>query len=284
MNRLVQDAVKAKKDIKEHLKEQVQRVHKYLYATKQFQIGLMKAGMLDAYTQGFINMDKQFVTLGINGLLESAEFMGLKPGNNDDYKAYTSGLLKVIYDENAKAKEQYKINFNTELVPAENLGVKNYNWDKKDGYVVPANRNCYNSYLYKVEDNDINIIDKFYLHGKNNLQYLDGGSALHMNLGEYATKESYIKLYDLAARIGCSYWTQNVRVTCCKNPDCGYIDKRTLTACPKCGSKNIAYATRIIGYLKMEPNFSEARQEEANKRWYHGVDDPNNVNNLEKGE
>ena len=42
--------------------------------------------------------------------------------------------------------------------------------------------------------------------------------------------------------------------------------------CPKCGSKNIDYATRIIGYLKRISNFSEARQKEAAKRFYaHGA-------------
>lgn len=266
MNRLVQLAVKNNLDIQESVKQQVEKIHKYQLATKQFFKDFFDANMLDAYKEGFINMDKQFLTIGINGLLESAEFMGLTANNNEKYKEYISKILKVIYTSNKEAKKQYGVMFNTELVPAENLGVKNYNWDKEDGFVVPQDRNCFNSYLYKVEDININAIDKFFLHGKQNLQYLDGGSALHLNLEEYPTKESYKKLYEIAAKLGCNYWTTNVEITVCEEKDCGYIDKRTLDHCSKCGSKNISHATRVIGYLRKIKNFSKERQKEAYKR------------------
>lgn len=173
-----------------------------------------------------------------------------------------------------KNKESFKNNLkNCEFIPGENLGVKFYNWDKKDGYVVPETRNCYNSYLYRVEDTEINPIDKFFLHGKENLQYLDGGSALHLNLEEYPTKETYKKLYSLAAKLGCNYWTWNVAITVCEEDCCGYIDKRTLTKCSKCGSENVSHATRVIGYLRKISNFSPERQIEADRRFYAKVND-----------
>lgn len=268
INRLVQDAVKQGIKIEDKLKEQVQKIHKYQLATKNFFKGFLEANMLDAYKEGYIDMNKQFMTIGINGVVEAAEFCGLEVSNNEGYKKWTSNLLKVIYEENKKAKAEYDIMYNTEFVPAENLGVKNYNWDKKDGYKVPENRVCYNSYLYKVEDSEIDPIDKFFLHGKENLQYLDGGSALHLNLEEFPTKESYKKLYNVAAKVGCNYWTWNVKCTICEEKNCGYIDKRTLDHCPKCGSKNISYGTRVIGYLRKINNFSPERQKEADKRFY----------------
>lgn len=268
MNRLVQNADKNLIDIEVYLKEQVQKIHKYQLATKEFFKGFLDANMLDAYKEGFIDMNKQFLTIGINGLLESAEYKGCKIDNNEEYKEFTSNLLKVIFDENKQARKQYGINFNTEFIPGENLGVKNYNWDKKDGYKVNENRVCYNSYLYAVEDTEIDPIDKFFLHGKENLQYLDGGSALHLNLEEYPTKESYKKLYKVAAKTGCNYWTTNVAITCCEEKSCGYIDKRTLDHCSKCGSKNIKHATRVIGYLRKISNYSQERQKEADKRFY----------------
>ena len=269
MNRLVQNAHKDTSiKLEDYLRDQVQKVHKYQLATKEFFKGFMEANMLDSYREGFIDINKQFLTIGINGLLESAEYLGLEANNNDKYKEYISKILKVIYYENKEAKKKYGILFNTEMVPAENLGVKNYNWDKEDGYVVPQDRNCYNSYLYKVEDIDIDPIDKFFLHGKDNLKYLDGGSALHLNLEEYPTKEAYKKLYKIASKTGCNYWTTNVAITCCEEKDCGYIDKRTLDHCSKCGSKNISHATRVIGYLRKIRNFSPERQKEADKRFY----------------
>lgn len=272
INRLVQNAIKSGLSPQKLLKEQVEKIHKYQLATKEFFKGFLEANMLDAYREGFITMNKQFLTIGINGLLESSEFMGFEPTNNKDYKTYTSSLLKIIYDTNKEGKEKYGVMFNTEFVPAENLGVKNYNWDKKDGYVVPEDRNCYNSYLYRVEDINIDPIDKFFLHGKENLQYLDGGSALHLNLEEYPTKESYKKLYTIASKTGCNYWTTNISVTCCEEPECGYIDKRTLHKCSKCGSSSVTHATRIIGYLKKIKSFSSERQKEADRRYYAKIE------------
>ena len=273
INRLVQDAVKNNKDILDTLKEQVEKVHKYQAATKEVFKAFLNANMLDAYREGYIDMNKQFMTIGINGVLEAAEFMGYTPNNNEEYKKWTASVLKVIYDSNKEEKQKYGIMFNTEFVPAENLAVKNYNWDKSDGYKVPETRNCYNSYLYRVEDNEIDPIDKFFLHGKENLQYLDGGSALHLNLADYPTKETYKKLYKIAAKTGCNYWTWNVLVTVCQEKDCGYIDKRTLDRCSKCGSTNVAYGTRVLGYLRLTKNFSKERQIEASRRVRHKMEE-----------
>ena len=155
--------------------------------------------------------------------------------------------------------------FNTEFVPAENLGIKNAKWDSKDGYQV--NRDCYNSYFYLVEDNDTNHLDKFVLHGKEITQYLDGGSALHLNLDEALSAEAYLKLFNVAAATGCNYFCINVKITICN--DCEKIDKRTLMLCHTCGSDNIDHGTRVIGYLKRVTSFSQGRQKEHALRHYH---------------
>lgn len=147
---------------------------------------------------------------------------------------------------------------------AENLGVKFAKWDKRDGYFSP--RGCYNSYFYIVEDDSQNVLDKFQMSGKRFTRYLDGGSAYHCNLDEHLSKGQYLKLLDAAMATGCPYFTYNIPNTICN--DCRHIDKRYLKACPKCGSTNIDYATRVIGYLKRVSCFSKARREEAARRAY----------------
>ncbi|MFK5211888.1 anaerobic ribonucleoside-triphosphate reductase, partial [Glaesserella parasuis] len=144
-------------------------------------------------------------------------------------------------------------------------GVKNAKWDKEAGYVVP--RECYNSYFYVVEDEQINALDKFLLHGKALVEYLDGGSALHLNLEEALSQQSYRSLLDIAAKTGCNYFCINVKITLCNT--CDHIDKRTLSQCSCCGSKDIDHATRVIGYLKRISSFSSARQKEQALRHYH---------------
>lgn len=218
------------------------------------------------YDAGFINPDNQFMTIGINGMVEAAEYLGYEISYNDKYVGWIGSQLKIIYDMNHAAREKYGFKFNTEFVPAENLGVKNAKWDAADGLKV--NRDCYNSYFYRVEDPDISPIDKILLHGKEISKYLDGGSALHLNLEEYLTKDAYIKLYDACAAAGCNYFTTNVKITICN--DCGFINKNTENHCTKCGSKNVDYATRIIGYLKRVSSFSSERQEEEHRRSYGG--------------
>lgn len=264
INRLVQDAVNKGYDMIDYLRSQVQKVHKYQTAYNELLKDYLKDGLLTVYTAGFINLKKQYLTVGVNGVIEAAEFLGIEVSDNDTYREFMQSILKTISDENRKAKTK-ELMFNTEFVPAENLGVKHANWDKKDGYFVP--RDCYNSYFYAVEDTSLTIFDKFKLHGKEYVKYLDGGSALHMNLEEHLTKDQYRNLLKVAAANGTNYFTFNIPNTICN--DCGHIDKRYLHECPKCGSKNIDYATRIIGYLKRISNFSEARQKEASKRYYY---------------
>ena len=264
INRLVQDAVNKGYDMIDYLRSQVQKVHKFQTAYNELLKDYLKDGLLTVYTAGFINLKKQYLTVGVNGVIEAAEFLGIEVSDNDTYREFMQSILKAISDENRKAKTK-ELMFNTEFVPAENLGVKHANWDRKDGYFVP--RDCYNSYFYAAEDTSLTIFDKFKLHGKEYVKYLDGGSALHMNLEEHLTKDQYRNLLKVAAANGTNYFTFNIPNTICN--DCGHIDKRYLHECPKCGSKNIDYATRIIGYLKRISNFSEARQKEASKRYYY---------------
>ncbi|NUN04636.1 MAG: anaerobic ribonucleoside-triphosphate reductase [Bdellovibrio sp.] len=262
MNRLVQKKI--------DLKEMVNKVQKYQVAYRTLMEEYFQAGMLSAYSSGFITLSKQFLTIGINGMAEAAEFAGLKVLNAGPYKDFVREQLKVIYEENRKARAEFGYMFNTEFVPAENLGVKNARWDRKDGLAVP--RDCYNSYFYVVEDASINALDKMDLHGKEMMQYLDGGSALHLNLEEKLSEKGFYKLITAAARSGCNYWCVNVKITICN--ECEHIDKRTLDLCPKCRSFNVDHATRVIGYLKRVSAFSEARQKEAALRYYHTLNSP----------
>ena len=251
--------------IREDVKELTERVHKYQTAFNETIKDFLKANMLDVYRAGFIDIRKQYLTVGVNGITDAAEFCGIKVSPNEEYREFVNNILETINKCN-RADRTRDCMFNTEFVPGENLSFKNYKWDKKDGYWVSPNRNMYSSYFYNPEDTSLSVIDKMKLHGKDFVQWLDGGSAFHCNLQESISKKQYRHLLNVAASVGCNYFTFNVKNTVCN--DCGYISKHTLDKCPRCGSENLDYLTRVIGYLKRISSFSEARQKEAAIRAY----------------
>ena len=251
--------------ISKGIAEITERVHKYQTAFNSLIKDFLEANMLPVYTAGFINMRKQYLTVGVNGLTDAAEFLGLEPNNNFDYESFVNMVLETINIVNRKGKTK-ELMFNTEFVPGENLSVKNYNWDKEDGYFVSSRHSMYSSYFFNPEDTTLNVLDKMKLHGEKYVKYLDGGSACHINISEHLSKEQYRQLLRVASQNGTNYFTFNCRNTVCN--DCGYISKDTLDVCPKCGSKNLDYLTRIIGYLKRVSSFSEPRQREERVRAY----------------
>ena len=263
LNRCVQYASRMGIPYQKYIEEVVDLMHKVQLAYNENLKELQSKGMLPLFDSGYINIGRQYLTIGVNGLVESAEFLGIEITDNPRYTEYVQTVLGII----EKLNKQYRskgVMFNCEMIPAENVGVKNAKWDKEDGYVVP--RDCYNSYFYKVEDTTLNVIDRFRLHGVKYIEHLTGGSALHCNLEEHLSKAQYRQLLKVAAQEGCNYFTFNIPNTICN--DCGTIDKRYLKECPHCHSTNVDYLTRIIGYMKRVSNFSAARQVEASKRYY----------------
>ena len=253
---------------KKYLINILERIYKYHIAYKTMLYEWEDRGMYASSNGGYINIKDLFSTVGINGLNEAAEFLGLTVSNNKEYIEFLQLILGTIKEQNAmhsiKDKKRPFL-FNSEVVPAEGLGVKNYNWDKEDGYWVPENRNLYNSYFYNAHDNT-SVLDKFILHGRQTYQYTDGGSALHCNLDAHLSKEQYLKLIDFAIQEGTNYFTFNIPNSKCE--ECGHIVKAPIKECPKCKSENVTWYTRIIGYLRPISSFSKDRQIEASKRTY----------------
>ena len=264
--KLVKDKNKLYEYVSNGITDITERVHKYQRAFNEIIKDFLNANMLDIYRAGFINMKKQYLTIGVNGLTDAAEFLSIDANLNDDYKEFVNLILETINISNKKDKTRDCM-YNTEFVPGENLSNKNYNWDKKDGYYVSPKHIMYSSYFFNPEDTSLSILDKMKLHGNEYVKYLDGGQAAHLNINEHLSFEQYRQLLRVASEYGCSYFTFNCKNSVCN--DCGHISKDTLDACPKCGSHNIDYLTRIIGYLKRVSSFNEARQIEEHMRFYN---------------
>ena len=267
LNRCIQYAVRNGMSYLFYLDEIVDLAHKVQLAYNENLKDLQQKGMLPLFDAGYVTMNRQYLTIGVNGLVEAAEFLDIEINDNPKYERFTQEILGLIekYNKQYRTKD---ILFNCEMIPAENVGVKHAKWDRESGYKVP--RDCYNSYFYVVEDKSLTVLDKFRLHGRRYIEHLTGGSALHLNLEEHLSKVQYRSLLKTAAKEGCNYFTFNIPNTICN--DCGHIDKRYLQECPHCHSKNVDYLTRIIGYMKRVSNFSQARQQEASRRYYAHIE------------
>ena len=263
LNRCIQYAHKNNIPHMQFLEEIVDLTHKVQICYNENLKYLLDKGMLPLFDAGYIAMSRQYLTIGINGLVEAAEFLNIPINDNPQYQTFVEDILGLIETYNKRYRSSSLL-FNCEMIPAENVGVKHAKWDREDGYQVP--RDCYNSYFYIVEDKNTNILDKFRLHGRKYITHLTGGSALHLNLEEHLSQEQYRQLLRVAAVEGCNYFTFNIPNTICN--ECGHIDKRYLKECPECHSKDVDYMTRVIGYMKRVSSFSEARQEEEHRRYY----------------
>jgi ribonucleoside-triphosphate reductase len=333
LNRIVQVAAQEKRDYMQDLSSIIDRVHKYLIAFKDVIYDYLDAHMLPAYDIGAIHIDRQFLTVGLNGAVEAAEFLGIKPDNNPEYKKFLKNICETFKNKNKEARttykdlvsskgRNYKLLINTEFVPAENLGVKNAKWDKKDGF--ESHRICHNSYFYpsenewwnkktrKMEPLESDIFDKLDLYGEEVTDCLDGGSACHLYLEHQMAPVQYALIELYAMKVGAPYIGYNLPARCCE--DCGYNDFNSgmqkgrsaeksislleriknacvyirtsnmneekkddgVIRCRRCGSANITWAERIIGYLKKIDHYSKERQAEFWKRF--------RKNNQEQGE
>lgn len=276
LNRIIQDWCKSiggiptvgnqHDSLKFYLINILERVYKYQIAYNEILKYLHKNDLLTVYNAGFIDMKKQYLTIGINGLNQAAEYLGMKCNKNKNYEDFCSLIFSTIKEQNTLHKTDDCM-FNTEFVPAESAAIKLYNRDKQDGYWVPNDTNLYASYIFKPNDPNISVLDKLYLHGNSVCgDNLDGGSAAHIGLDSHLSKEQYLKIIKYAAEVGCKYFTFNVPNSECD--DCGYITKVPIKECPKCGSKNISYYDRVIGYLTKIKNWSKGRQIEQKTRVY----------------
>ena len=161
-----------------YLKTILRRVYKYHIAYKTMLYEQEEAGMYASSNAGYISLSKLYSTIGLIGYCEAAQFLGIEISNNKEYKEF----LQLVF---GTVKEQNKLHsirdskrpflFNSEAIPGENLAVKLYELDKKDGYYVPEDQNLYSSYFFKQWDKDLSVLDKLKLHNKEINSFCDGG-------------------------------------------------------------------------------------------------------------
>lgn len=101
---------------KKYLVNILERVYKYQIAYNEILKYLYKNNLLTVYNAGFIDMKKQYLTIGINGLNQAAEYLGIECNKNKNYEDFCSFIFSTIKEQNILHKTDDCM-FNTEFVP-----------------------------------------------------------------------------------------------------------------------------------------------------------------------
>lgn len=228
----------------------------------------IKRGALPMYTLGFVALDKQYATLGINGLYECCVELG-KDYRELKNRGFVEELLQFINKVNDDIGENtLKHIVNCEQVPAENVAVKLAKIDNLLGY--NTNYEIYaNQFIPLDITTEGGILDRVSIQGELD-KYFSGGSILHANLDQECDEQSFIDLGKYAIENGVRYFGINY-VTCkCHNCEGTFVGK--FDKCPHCGSEDFEAWCRIIGYMVPISNYNTVRRKKFNDRiFYKGI-------------
>ena len=225
------------------------------YAKRCLLQSSIKKGHLPLYSNGYMDLGKQFSTVGFIGLYEACEIMGYDNTSDEGVK-FGLHILDVINTINDEIAHKYKIPVNLEGIPGENTCVKLAVKDKVLGFnnqykmysnqFIPLSKRC-------------NIFDRVKLSGAYDSQ-CSGGSIMHITIDSKVSKETMKDFVISTLGAGVKYFAFNYKINQCK--DCSHIFVGEHEACPECGSKELEKFTRVVGFLTKISQWSQTRQEE----------------------
>ncbi|KFZ26326.1 MAG: anaerobic ribonucleoside triphosphate reductase [Candidatus Izimaplasma bacterium HR2] len=220
------------------------------------------------YTLGYMEITKQYSTVGVNGLYEAVEIMGYdiltKEGQD-----FTIRVLDTINDTNNTIQKKYDAPHNVEQIPAENVAVKLAEKDK----LLKYNNGEYDLYSNQFIPliNRADILDRIELQGLFD-SHFSGGAIAHLNIEQRIEDTTVIaNLIRTAAKKGVVYFAINFILVECEE---GHMSVgHNLIACPICGGEIVGEYQRVVGFLTPIRTWNKVRREvDAPNRVFYGKD------------
>lgn len=260
---LPQLAFKYKDNVEEfrsHLHDLVILAQEVNYAKRCLLKTSISKGHLPLYTNGYMDLSKQFSTLGFVGLYNAVEILGYDMTTPEGLEV----AVKISADmeqDNDEVANKYKIPTNMEGIPAENTAKKladkdrllglNDKYDLYSNQFIPLSARC-------------NLLERIELSAALD-KYCSGGSIMHVTVDGQIDKKT---MNDLAISIlesGVKYFAFNYEINQCKECQKIFVGKHT--HCPECGTEDIERYMRVVGFLTKKSSWSDARQ--AEDRYYY---------------
>ncbi len=215
------------------------------------------------YTLGFIDINTQYNTCGINGFNEAISYLG-KDIRDEDGVELGIDIIECINRVNDKMQKRFKTPHNCEQIPAENVSIK---LAKKDQLLKYQDEyNLYsNQFIPLIVNAD--LLDRIRLQGIFD-KYFSGGSIMHLSCDEKLEDVEDIKsLIRLCAKQGVIYFAINYLLRRCEE---GHMTVGSDKTCPICGKPIEDFYTRVVGFLTNIKNWHKVRREEdaPNRQMY----------------
>lgn len=217
------------------------------------------------YTLGFMDLSKQYSTVGVNGLNEAVEIMGYSI-LNEDGQNFALQVMDTINAQNKKHQKAYKAPHNCEQVPGENMSIKMAQKDRllkyQDKYSIYSNQ-------FIPLTTKADMLDRMKLQGLFD-KHFSGGAICHINVDTPIEDEDKIKnLIRQAAKMGIVYWAINYNLQECEN---GHMSVGRQELCNICGGKIENNYTRVVGFLTCTKNWHKVRRDidYPNRQFYKG--------------
>lgn len=219
-------------------------------------------GLNPLYTKGFMDLTKQYSTVGLNGIYEALIYLG------DNIRTATGKellhrIMTFANDLVSELETKYTQPTNIEQVPSETSSPK---LAAKDNILFSGKKGFTSYSLYSNQfiplTEDVDILERIEIQGEFE-HYFSGGAILHLNVENQIRDPKIIEdLIYTCAEKGVVYFAINYWSNYCPNGhvSIGHVDK-----CPVCGEEVESY-TRPVGYLSRVKSFNKARRNEARHR------------------
>jgi ribonucleoside-triphosphate reductase len=222
-------------------------------------------GNLPLYTLGFMDLKRQYSTVGVNGLNEALEILGYDIMTPEG-QAFVVRILEIINAENDKLQKKYKAPHNCEQIPGENVSIK---LAEKDRLLKYNDR-------YKIYSNQFiplttkaDLLDRIHLQGLFD-GHFSGGAIMHAIVEQRITDpQRIVDLIKYCARNGVVYWAINYNLQRCSD---GHMSVGKGDSCAVCGATVVDNFTRVVGFLTSVRNWHKVRREvDYPERQFYGT-------------
>src|SRR5574344_132495 len=249
-----------------------------LYAQKQLLKYRLDSGLLPLYTTNWINIRKQYSTVGLVAMNEYIENLGMNIVNEDGLNKALE-TVSFIEKEALKWEEQERSEgciYNIESIPAESMAVRLAKLDTVLGYNDKKLKLYSNQYIPLTKD--ATLYDRARVQGEMD-GLTSGGAILHVTVfdDKGLSEEQYLKVMKDMKDLGVSYFGVNYCYSECEN---GHISIGDNSKCPKCDGEIIEKYARVVGFVTPKGAWNDVRKnyEFQRRKSYSFSEGLNNAN------